>query len=198
MSMSADLKDLKRQRREELKALHVTYLRTKREVQRAASPARIVRKHLGVGLGVAALAGFLLAPRPSARVKYVRVPAEKAEEAAKKSNTWMNSLLKMLGPKLAAYIPGMDGKAGETEVYGPPPPKHGGGMSGAFIKGLLPLLSLVLKKVNVQKIIDQVMAQVSGGVRDARGKRNGDSQGQPDVSIADVGTVKPTDFDNFD
>ena len=113
MSMSSDLKDLKRQRRQELKSLHLTYLRTKRDLQRAASPGRIVRKHLGVGLGVAALAGFLLAPKPASRVHYVRDSADKseknAEHAAKKSGNWLTGLFKSLGPKLAAYFPGADG-----------------------------------------------------------------------------------------
>jgi hypothetical protein len=198
MSMSAELKDLKRQRREELKSLHVTYLHTKREVQRAASPGRMVRKHLGVGLGVAALAGFLLAPRPSPRVRYVRVPkdqTEQAEKEIKQGGGWLGGLLKSLGPKLAAFIPGMDGKEGEAEIYGPPAPKRGGGMGAAVMKGLVPMLTLFLKKVNVQKIVDQVVEQVSGGGRSRGGSH---AREQPDVSVADVGTVKPTDFDHFD
>jgi hypothetical protein len=191
MSLSSDLKDLKRQRREELKSLHLTYLRTKRDVQRAASPGRIVRKHLGVGLGVAALAGFLLAPKPAPRVQYVRESAEKAEETAektaKKSGNWLTSLFKSLGPKLAAYFPGTDGKSAEHHA----PPHKGGGALAGLLKGLVPLLTLLLKKVNVQRIVDQVMEQVVGA------REKADAQNAPDVSVADVGTVKPTDFDNF-
>ena len=46
MSMSDDIKDLKRQRREEIDNLHKTYLRTKRQVVRAVSPDRIIRKQM--------------------------------------------------------------------------------------------------------------------------------------------------------
>jgi hypothetical protein len=37
--------------------------------------------------------------------------------------------------------------------------------------------------------------QVSGGGRSRGGSH---AREQPDVSVADVGTVKPTDFDHFD
>lgn len=63
MSLSADLQKLKGQQRDEIFRLHRTYLRTKREIKRGFSPTRIVRRHPGTALGIAAAIGFLLAPR---------------------------------------------------------------------------------------------------------------------------------------
>ncbi len=63
MSLSADLRELKRMQREEVLRLHRTYLRSKRQIRRGLSPARAVRKHPAASLGIAAVLGFLLAPR---------------------------------------------------------------------------------------------------------------------------------------
>ena len=73
MSLKKELESLKRQKREELRRLNVTYLQTKRDVKRKLSPDRLIRKHVGATIGVAAVLGMLIAPRPTARVKEVAV-----------------------------------------------------------------------------------------------------------------------------
>ncbi len=66
MSLKRELKELQKQKRAELHDLHDTYVATKREVKRRISPDRLVRKHMGVSLGAAAMLGMLFAPRPRA------------------------------------------------------------------------------------------------------------------------------------
>ncbi len=217
MSMSADLKDLKRRRREEIKTLHLTYLRTKRDVQRTVSPGRILRKHLGAGLGLAAILGFFFAPRPSTRVRYTPRPAEKpnGQTSSQPPSFWQN-LLSLLPDKLAAHIPGSAARHDAQENATPdhhddpchacpdhPAPPKGGGMAALLLRALLPVINAILKKVDLMWLFRTIVQQVSGGVRDGR-DRNGqrphdaDNAGKPDVSVADVGTVRPSDFDNFE
>jgi hypothetical protein len=181
MSFSSDIKDLKRQRREELRALHVTYLRTKRQIARATSPDRIVRKHLGVGLGAAALAGFLLAPRPSPQVRYVRQPQKSDHNG---DGNFFKRLLHSLGPKVASFIPGM---APSDKVHDQPPRKKKSGIL-PILKTLMPVLTLLLKKIDIQALVEQFMGTRMPPEEDF---------GEPDVSVADAGTVKPSSFDDF-
>ena len=61
MKMKDQLKLLEDRRQAELKHLHGTYLSTKRAVRRTTSPDRAIRRHMAISLGIAALAGLLLA-----------------------------------------------------------------------------------------------------------------------------------------
>ncbi|HVX86922.1 MAG TPA: hypothetical protein VH253_19215 [Phycisphaerae bacterium] len=180
MSFSSDLKDLKRQRREELRSLHVTYLRTKRQIARATSPDRIIRKHLGAGLGIAALAGFLLAPRPSPSVRHVPQP-EKTDHSG--DGNFFKRLLHNIGPKVASFIPGM---APSDQAHHQPHPKRKGRLL-LLIETLMPVLTLLLKKIDIQGLLEHFMGPRVPG-------ENGD---EPDVSVADAGTVKPSGFEDF-
>src|SRR6202012_3717542 len=82
MNLTRQLEELQRQRREEVRYLHFTYLRTKREVKRTLNPMRFVRKHLGVSLAAGAALGLILAPRPAARA----VSEEVIERAVRKAH----------------------------------------------------------------------------------------------------------------
>jgi hypothetical protein len=77
MSLKQDLKNLEQQKQQELRNLHATYLRTKRDVKRAASPSRFIRRNIGASLGVATVLGLLLAPRPAPKIKESPAPKEK-------------------------------------------------------------------------------------------------------------------------
>ena len=69
MKMTEQLKLMEERRQAELKHLHVTYLRTKRDVRRATSMDRTIRKHMATSLGIALLAGLILASRLGGRRK---------------------------------------------------------------------------------------------------------------------------------
>jgi hypothetical protein len=67
MSLKQELKKLRQQKRTELRTLHDTYVATKRDVKRQMAPDRIIRRHSGISMAVAAVLGMILAPRPAAR-----------------------------------------------------------------------------------------------------------------------------------
>ena len=113
MSLSEQLEELERQRSEEVRNLHCTYLRTKREVRRTVSPTRLVRKHLTLSLAAGAALGLLLAPRPSPRP----MSEEATERAVRKAHaraqrgisiSWAKRMLKKFFPQAAEYLPDED------------------------------------------------------------------------------------------
>jgi hypothetical protein len=109
MSLAEELKTLERQRAAEIRTLHQTYLRTKRTVIRAASPERIMRKHLGLSLAAAALLGIAIAPRPGPAA----VPVSKEPEEKGRGSSWgfgallarFKPAIHQVAPEVAAFIP---------------------------------------------------------------------------------------------
>ena len=77
MSLETEIEELQKHRDDEAKKLRFTAARTKRNFSRALNPERQIRKHLGLALGAAALAGFALAP--GARKEH-KAPKETEEE----------------------------------------------------------------------------------------------------------------------
>ena len=71
---------------------------------------------------------------------------------------------------------------------------RGGGIAfGALLKVLEALVPLLASKVDWRSLINQVMHGVYAKVREP--KQNGH---EPQVSVADAGTVKPQDFEHFE
>jgi hypothetical protein len=68
MGLENQIRRLEQQRREHLHQANVAYHRLRRDVQRIASPGRMVRRHLGAVMAASGVAGMLLAPGP----KYVK------------------------------------------------------------------------------------------------------------------------------
>ncbi|MCL2640535.1 MAG: hypothetical protein FWD53_06805 [Phycisphaerales bacterium] len=74
MKMAEELKLLEERRAAEMRYLRASYLRTKRAVKRTTSVDRVIRKHMAASLGVAVLAGLILARM----LRRKRVPREQA------------------------------------------------------------------------------------------------------------------------
>jgi hypothetical protein len=192
MSLKQDLKNLKKQKRQELYNLHHTYLRTKRDVKRAASPDRFVRKHLGATIGAAAVAGLLLAPRPAARATQKEI-----EKAARKIAREQHT-----GPSLAGRVTQLVKNALGQLEHAIPAPKdashngHNGKSKPPKMTGLLgSLLGVLISKVDLPKLASELSKQIMGRMKGGAPKADG---GEPNVSVADVGTVRPDQLEDFE
>lgn len=62
MSLETQIEELQKDRDQEVRGLRLTAARTKRSLKRVLDPDRQLRKHLGLAVGAAVLAGFVLAP----------------------------------------------------------------------------------------------------------------------------------------
>ena len=191
MSLKQDLKNLKKQKRQELHTLHFTYLRTKRDVKRAASPDRFIRKHIGATLGAAAVAGLLLAPRPSTRATQKEI-----EKAARKIAREQQS-----GPSVTSRITQLVKNALGQLEHAIPAPKdaatngHSGKAKATKMTGLLgSLLGILVSKVDLARLATELTRQVMGKMQGAPAKANGH---EPNVSVADAGTVRPDQMEDF-
>jgi hypothetical protein len=205
MSLASDLEKLQRQRNEELRTLHQTYLRTKRTIVRTASPARIVRKHMGVSFALAAGLGMLLAPRPSiapAAPTSPHAPRKHGGGGLLSHLGWLKTMVNKISPQAARYIPDPPPSESQSPVQDdaaaspPPPPKPRKG----FLARLLPTLlkevgAVALSKVDFHKLMEELSQRFTGNhPRDDQATWNP----EPSVSVADVGTVKPTDYEHFE
>jgi len=193
MSLKKQLEDLQQQKRAELATLHLTYLRTKhdvkgsvRDVKRSLSPDRFIRKHLGAALGVGAVLGMILAPRPSPRVETVQA----------KSKAQGGGFSKLIGQAMG-HVQQLLGKSkgaprGDVAAWA----VAGGTGKPARASGLLGmLLTLLLGKLDLTKLISQITREVMAKMGKPRGHEgNGHS---PHVSVADAGTVKPDQYQDF-
>ena len=206
MSLANDLAELERQRREEVRTLHCTYLRTKREVKRAASPTRIARRHMGVSLAAAAALGMILAPRPGPKKESPNTAEHKGGPKRRGiSAGWMKTVLAKYFPQAAEFIPGNSSPAPSNEVADnedaearheqdaakEAKTKKEKGMLWRLVETLAPML---MSKIDWRAMINQVMHEFNKKVQD--GSNNGKKH-EPHVSVADAGTVKPQDFENF-
>lgn len=197
MSLKQDLKNLKKQKRLEVHNLHYTYLRTKRDIKRQASPARLVRKHLGASMGIAAVLGLLLAPRPSTRAteKEIEKAAKKVAREADRQREHGPSLTDRITQlvhnalgQLQHLVPNPNLKAEKAQAANghakPANPK----MSGF----LQTLLTVLVGRVDLTRLISELSRNVMGKTQ--AHKSNGH---HPSVSVADVGTVKPDQMEDF-
>ena len=214
MSLASELEELEKQRDAEVRTLHCTYLRTKREVKRTINPSRMVRKHLGLSLAAGAALGMLLAPRPSPRP----ITEEAAERAVRKAHkngwrggvsaSWMKKLLLKVFPQAAEFIPedaDTSKKAedqirdeaeqlrNEAKAEGKKQKKRSS--LGSLLRILETLLPLIASKVDWRTLINQIMHGVYSKMKDT--SINGKDH-EPHVSVADAGTVKPHDFEVFE
>jgi methylthioribose-1-phosphate isomerase len=218
MSLSEQLEELERQRADEVRTLHCTYLRTKREVQRTLSPTRIVRKHLPLSLAAGAALGLLLAPRPSPRPvseeateRAVRKAHRKASRSRGISISWAKRMLTKFFPQAAEYLPddadlqSVNEKIHEEaetireeneqhakEVKKEAKKQKKGGLA-SLLKILEAVLPMVASKIDWRTLINQVMHSIHQKMNEH--KHNGH---EPHVSVADAGTIKPDDYQNFE
>jgi hypothetical protein len=196
MSLKQQLKDLKKQKRHELTTLHFTYLRTKRDMKRQAAPGRFVRKHLGATMGVAAVLGFLMAPRPSSKVsekeieqavkKYVKEGRPAAQDTSSLLSRIQEIVHNALGG-LQHLVPNPKEVAAQNgNGHKPKPPKGG----NAFLRSLLTVL---VSRIDLTRLISELSKNVAGKAAGAA-RSNGHA---PSVSVADVGTIKPDQMEDF-
>ncbi|MGN6369483.1 MAG: hypothetical protein ACTHN5_14595 [Phycisphaerae bacterium] len=208
MSLSEQLEELERQRADEVRNLHCTYLRTKRELQRTVSPTRFVRKHLTLSLAAGAALGLILAPRPSPRP----ISEKAAERAVRKAHrrlgipvSWAKRMLFKFAPQAAEFIPDdAEVAKAEREIHeeaqkireeakeeGKKQKK--GGSLASLMRLVETLLPMVAGKIDWRSLINQVMHGIYSKMQ--KGSHNGH---EPHVSVADAGTVKPHDYENFE
>jgi hypothetical protein len=190
MSLKKELQQLQQQKRQELATLHYTYLRTKRDFKRKISPDRFVRKHLGATMAAAAVATFILAPRPG--------PSSKVVREALEGNKPKDSIFRHITGLIRNIL-------GQFERPAPPPTHHtdsDGAKSASTAKTsahadnfLQAIIAILASKLDVTHLLLEVFKHFRGAGRDDSHKGNGHS---PDVAIADVGTVKPDQFDDFE
>jgi hypothetical protein len=191
MSLKKQLKELQQQKREELNCLHVTYLRTKRDVKRSVSPDRFVRRHLGATLGGAAVLGLLLAPRPAPRV----VPAKEKAEKPKGPSALgrVGQILKKSLGNLEDMIPTPHTDKGKVNGHN----GHDKDAKKKKVSGLLQsLLTVLVSRIDLNKLISETTRTMAAKMQPpGAAKGNGHS---PQVSVADVGTIKPQEYENFE
>jgi hypothetical protein len=180
MSLKQDLKNLEQQKQQEFRNLHATYLRTKRDVKRAASPSRFIRRNIGASLGVATVLGLLLAPRPAPKIKESPAPKEKGPGIL---GNLASIVRKALGT-LEEKIPTPHETAKERERAKKKAESKGNSL-------LKMLLTMLVSRVDLTRLISELSKHVVGRVQNSM-PHNGH---EPEVSVADAGTVRPNDFE---
>ncbi|MCL2648408.1 MAG: hypothetical protein FWD61_15605 [Phycisphaerales bacterium] len=149
MKMKEELKLLEERRRAELKHLHATYLRTKREVRRATSADRAIRKHMAISLGVAVLAGLILAPRLGGRRGGQRALVAKMGRG-------FRILMRKVFPKATSFMPDMD-KAQDQKANG-----SSRGQRSMLHQLFTEIAVVVLTRLNLPKLVAETMKQFKG------------------------------------
>jgi hypothetical protein len=197
MSLSEELAELERQRRHEVRMLHYGYLRTKRDVQRAVSPSRIVRQHMGISLTIAAVIGLILAPGTSRRAAPESHGQGRRPRQGGVSVGWMKKVIGKFFPHGAAFIPDdaakpeTPGQEQNAEATEPGVEKRG------IAERLLELLaSVLLSNINWRSLINQMLHGMHQKTSQ-NGKKVNQHGDKPQVSVADAGTVKPHDYESF-
>jgi len=186
MSLSKSLKSLKKQRRDELAKLHYVYLHTKRDIRRQASPDRFLRKHLGASIGAAAVLGFLFAPRPSPKAKPEKPVKDTETVGGHFSQIFRNVLM-----QVERLIPMPKDHAPHQRPGMNPPLSQLANSKGIF-RLLAPLLTVLLSKFDLTRLAADITKSMMG-----KGK-SGSNGHKPQVSVADAGTVKPENFQDFE
>jgi hypothetical protein len=182
MSLGKELQALERQKQQELKVFHVRYLRTRRDLQRAVSPSRFVRKHMGVSMGVAAVLGFLAAPRPG---DSRRDPTPAGPTILGHAFRLMRNVLSGVGLSTAHPESAREHAEGHPPADGKPP------RPPSFLQLLLPM---VLSQIDFPRIISELADSLANKFRGGTG---GKDNGHPlEVSVADTradGNAAPKD-----
>jgi hypothetical protein len=207
MTLSKQLEELERQREEAVRGLHFTYLRTKREARRTLHPGRFVRKHMILALAAGAAVGMLLAPRPAPKA-----PSEAAvERAVRKAHRrsrrggamrrWARHVLARYIPHAATFIPEVkgdseaEGKIREevervrSDLKGDGHKKPGWAMA-SVLRMLEAIVPMIASRVDWRGLVNQARQGMH-----KKGSQNGH---EPKVAVADAGTVKPHDYENFE
>ena len=190
MSLSEKLAELRRRRDEEVRVLDRTYLRTKRDVQRMVSPARFVRRHIGVSLAAAAALGMVLAPRSASReAKHHESNGDGRRVRGGFALGWAKKIIAHLFPEAAPFLPDDPEMPGEESA---PPKKEKRGLVFRLLELFGPML---LSKINWRELFNEVTHSI---YEDMQGHS---AEGEPkgsDVSINDGETISSHDYENFD
>ncbi len=203
MSLASDLEKLQRQKQAEIRTLHQTYIRTKRTVIRSASPARMVRRHMGLSLGAAALVGLLLAPRPSPAAPRAKKAAARAKAGILSHFSWLKKIVGRVSPQAAALIPDAPEPPSEsqheTSSAVPPAPEEAPKKNRILGTLMKEAAALALSKMDFHKLMSDLMMRAVPpvGSKGGEGSHPSEPWPEPHVSVADAGTVQPHDYENF-
>lgn len=188
MSLKEELATLRNQQHAEIRHLHRTYLATRRQARRDLSPTRFLRKHLGASLGVAAVAGLLLAPRPSPRADRDKNQAIKrrdtvSSQLARLLKHAMDQIERIIAPR------GGHGSSANASTSAAGAPSKAGGLLQTFVM-------IALGKLDLTRLLTELARMATSLVMR---KRTHEGNGHaPEVSVADAGTVKPDQFQDFE
>lgn len=175
MTLEQQIRDLERQRRNELRSATYLFARTKRDVRRTLSPDRIIRRHIGVAMAAAAVGAMLLAPAPQPRRTKREISSAAPEHAAGPSALW-GVLRSVLPQPLRHWIRrnGVEQSALESS------PKQGKGLLDLLVAELA---ALAVRRLNLPGVLQQWMQRFK---RAAKGEA---APGEPTVAVADAGTT---------
>jgi hypothetical protein len=169
MTLEKELQNLRRRKAEEARQLHRIFARTKRDIRRAVSPDRLIRRHLPATLAIAAAAGMLLAPRPGPRSKKASPKPERREGSFLPG--WLRHLITRFLPQLAEYLP--EHSADSEPATAPAPPAESGqkeapaesqepALADILRAFALDLAGLVLSKIDLQQLMAGLAAKLFG------------------------------------
>jgi len=167
MTLEEQIVALERQRRRELREMTFLFARSRHEVRRALSPDRLIRRHIGVAVAAAAVAGFLLAPRPG--------PA-RAPEFRRRHN-WWGTVLQVL--RRGRHGPGASAN-GAAPSTGTPRAK------GLMELLVTELLTVAARRINWTAWLAQLMPR-------GRHQGNGAATAEPAGAVADAETHPAAD-----
>jgi hypothetical protein len=165
MTLDEELAQLEVQRNAELRNLNYLYSRTRRDIRRAISPDRMVRDHIGLIMGAAAMAGMVAAPAP-------------ASGSGRTAGGHIGSLLtKLIPAKFRKFIPKpATPSATESSAATPPPgtPASKRGPKPRTLVGTLlaELLPLIIGRINWSQLLHQAIAAYTQSMQ---GKPNPDA-----------------------
>ena len=174
--LKQQIQSLERQRAAELR--NATYLlaRTRKDFRHTLSPERLIRKHTGIALTLAAVGGFLLAPRTG------RAARRAAQENTRSSRPWLALLRPYLPASLRHLVP-------QAETPGAQPAPTPTPMPAQGRRGLLELLlvevaTVAARRINWTALLQNLLPRFGSA-------RSAPAPDEPSVGIANVGTTRP-------
>lgn len=159
MNIQQRIAQLERQRTAELRTANFLFVRTKRDLRRKLSPDRAVRKHIGVAIGLAAIAGMVLAPAPRSRPITQETPTKPRRRGS--AFTKLAALAATFVPALRPYVAGADalGRAVQSATPRQPDqkPKDHSRLTAELLLALAPIIGT---KLDWQALMDRAMQEL--------------------------------------
>ena len=158
MTIEQRIAQLERQRTTELRTTHFLFVRSKRDVRRKLAPDRIIRKHIGVALGVAAVSGMLLAPAPHPRPAEAEPPRRSRRRGS--AFNLLAALAATFVPALRPYVGGAAALGRAVQSADEPAPSKPANHSHLTAELLLALAPIIGTKLDWQNLVERAMQEL--------------------------------------